>query len=105
MGAAVGHRLPSVSYRATADWLYWTSGRLGGRCERAPLWAVRDAQLRQSLQQRARRVGDVVVSLQHRDYLDAPTFVVLEDIDHPREAHRRITEAARACRRRHDEDA
>jgi hypothetical protein len=47
-------------------------------------------------------VADVVVSLQHRDYPGTPTFVVLEDIERPRQALQLITEAARASRRQHD---
>jgi hypothetical protein len=102
VGTAVGHRLPAATYRATPRWLYWTSGRLGAKAERVPMWAVRNCEVRRSIQQRARRVGDVVVSLQHRDYSGAPTFVVLEDIERPRQALQLITEAALASRRQHD---
>jgi hypothetical protein len=66
------------------------------------MWAVRNCEIRRSIQQRARRVADVVVSLQHRDYSGAPTFVVLEDIERPRQALQLITEAALASRRQHD---
>jgi hypothetical protein len=102
VGTAVGHRLPAATYRATPRWLYWTSGRLGAKAERAPIWAVRHCEVRHSIQQRARRVGDVVVSLQHRDYSGTHTFVVLEDIERPRQALHVITEAARTSRRQHD---
>jgi hypothetical protein len=102
VGTAVGHRLPTARYRVTSGWLYWTTGRIGAKSERVPMWSVRHCEVRHSVQQRARRVGDVIVSLQHPDYSGTPTFVVLEDIERPREVHRLISETARTSRREHD---
>jgi len=93
-----GNRVPTARYRATRDWLEWTEGRLGQKSNRAPMWAVVEAEVRQTLQQRARRVGDVTVSFQHRDYTGSPTFVVLEDVETPKDACRAILGAARAAR-------
>jgi hypothetical protein len=102
VGAVAGHRLPSAQYRVTPRWVYWSAGRPGAKADRVPLWSVRDAQVRQSVSQRARRVGDVVISLQHRDYTGTPTFVVFQDVERPREAARAIEAAARTARREHD---
>jgi hypothetical protein len=101
---ASGNRLPTISYRVTPDTLHWTSGRFGTRAQAVPLWAVRDLELSQRVTQRARRVGTITVSLQHPDYTSAPTFVLLEDIEHPQDALRLVRDAARACRRSHDAD-
>jgi hypothetical protein len=101
-GQASGGRLPSPRYRASALRLYWTTGRLARKVESAPMWAVRDAVVQQSVQQRARRLGDITVSLQHPDYRGLPTFVVLEDVDHPKDTARLITDAARAARKARD---
>lgn len=101
-GSMAGRRLPSAQYRVTSNWVYWSAGRPGAKAARVPLWAVRDAEARQSIAQRARRVGDVVVSLQHRDYTGTPTFVVFQDVERPRDAARAINDAAREARRAHD---
>jgi hypothetical protein len=101
-GTAAGGRLPSTRYRLTNTTLYWTQGRLGTRVQDVPLWAVRDAALGQSVTQRARRVGTVTVSLQHPDYRGTPTFVLLEDIEKPREITALINSSARSARAAHD---
>lgn len=102
-GQASGGRLPSARYRVTAERLYWTSGPLGRRTESVPLWAVADGVVQQTVPQRARRLGTITVSLQHPDYRALPTFVVIEDVEQPREVARRLKEAARAARKAHDE--
>jgi hypothetical protein len=101
-GTVAGGRLPSARYRLTADTLYWTEGRLGTRVQEVPLWAVRDAALQQTVTQRARRVGTVTVSLQHPDYRGTPTFVLLEDVEKPRDVTGLINAAARSVRRLRD---
>jgi len=99
---ASGNRLPTTRYRVTSTSLHWTTGRLGTKPRSVPLWAVRDAELNQSIAQRARRLGTITVSLQHRDYTGTPTYVLIEDVEHPNEAKRLIEDAARAARRDHD---
>ena len=101
-GTVAGGRLPTTRYRLTALTLYWTEGRLGTRVQEVPLWAVRDAVLKQTVTQRARRVGTVTVSLQHPDYTGTPTFVLIEDVEKPRDVTSLINAAARAARREHD---
>ena len=102
-GTASGGKLPTTRYRATAERLYWTTGRLGTKTHSVPMWAVRDAVVQQTITQRARRVGDVTVSLQHPNYSGLPTFVVLEDIEAPRDVARELGNAARRSRALHDE--
>ncbi len=101
-GQASGGRLPAPRYRVTNVRLYWTTGRLARKVQSAPTWAVRDAVVAQSVQQRARRLGTITVSLQHPDYRGLPTFVVLEDVDDPKEVARLIGQAAREARKIHD---
>jgi hypothetical protein len=97
-GTVAGGRLPATRYRLTPTSLYWTEGRLGTRTQEAPVWAVRDAAVAQTITQRARRVGTVTVSLQHADYRGIPTFVLIEDVEKPRDVARSINTAARAAR-------
>jgi len=101
-GQASGGRLPAPRYRATTERLYWTAGRLARKTESVPLWAVRETTVQQSVQQRARRLGTITVSLQHPDYQGMPTYVVLEDVERPREAAQKIRGAAREARKSHD---
>lgn len=97
-GQASGGRLPAPRYRATSDSLSWTTGRLGRRTESVPIWAIRDAVVKQSVQQRARRLGDITVSLQHPDYSGLPTFVVLKDVDKPKDVAKLLLATAESAR-------
>ncbi|HET7688795.1 MAG TPA: PH domain-containing protein [Nocardioidaceae bacterium] len=101
-GQASGGRLPAARYRVTTERVYWTAGRLARKTESVPLWAVREATVQQSVQQRARRLGTITVSLQHPDYQGLPTYVVLEDVERPRETAQKIRGAARQARKAHD---
>jgi len=101
-GTVAGGRLPTTRYRLTATALYWTEGRLGTRMQQVPLWAVRDAAVGQTVTQRARRVGTITVSLQHPDYRGIPTFVLLEDVEKPRDVAKLINTASRSARNVHD---
>jgi hypothetical protein len=100
-GALAGRRLPATRYRLTASALYWTEGRLGTRVQQAPVWAIRDADLKQTVSQRARRVGTVTVSLQHPDYTGTPTFVLIEDVEKSRDVTNLINATARTARNLH----
>ncbi len=101
-GQVSGGRLPTVRYRVTTKHLYWTTSRVTRKTDSVPLWAVRDTVVSQSVPQRARRLGTITVSLQHPDYTGLPTFVVLEDVDHPHEVALTLGEAARTARKVHD---
>ncbi len=51
-------------YRITKDRVWIDTGLLGVRSEQVPLWAVRDVDVRQSVLQRGKDVGDVVLHLE-----------------------------------------
>ncbi len=51
-------------YRITKDRVWIDTGLLGVRSEQVPLWAVRDIDVRQSVLQRGKDVGDVVLHLE-----------------------------------------
>jgi len=59
----------------------------------------------QTVTQRARRVGTVTVSLQHVDYRGTPTFVLIEDVEKPRDVAKLINSSARSARITHDASA
>jgi len=104
-GTVAGGRLPALRYRLTTTTLYWTEGRLGTRTQQVPAWAIRDAVVSQTVTQRARRVGTVTVSLQHVDYRGTPTFVLIEDVEKPRDVAKLINSSARSARITHDASA
>ena len=51
-------------YRITKDRVWIDTGLLGTRSEQVPLWAVRDIDVRQSVLQRGKDIGDVVLHLE-----------------------------------------
>lgn len=102
LAATVAGKLPTTRYRLTPTTLYWTQGRLGTRVQEIPLWAVRDAVLGQTVAQRARRVGTVTISLQHPDYRGTPTFLLIEDIEKPRDVTSLLNATARNARKDRD---
>lgn len=51
-------------YRITKDRVWIDTGLLGVRSEQVPLWAVRDIDVRQSVLQRGKDIGDVVLHLE-----------------------------------------
>lgn len=51
-------------YRITKDRIWIDTGLLGVRSEQVPLWAVRDIDVRQSVLQRGKDIGDVVLHLE-----------------------------------------
>jgi hypothetical protein len=67
-GSATG--MSKAHYRITKDQVWIDSGMLGVKSERVPLWAVKDIDVRQSVLQRGKDVGDVVL------WLEDPTYGV-----------------------------
>jgi hypothetical protein len=51
-------------YRITKDRIWIDTGLLGVRSEQVPLWAVKDIDVRQSVLQRGKDIGDVVLHLE-----------------------------------------
>jgi len=61
--AASGGRIVSASYRLTTDSLYFASGVLSTREESIPLWAIIDADISQTMTQKALGVADLRLKL------------------------------------------
>jgi len=70
-------------YRITSEMIYFDAGLVSNKSEQIPLWAVRDVDVSQSMTQKARKIGDVVVHCQHSDYTGRDT-VTLESVDDPK---------------------
>lgn len=56
---ASGGRIKTAGYRLTTDALYFASGVLSGKEEVIPLWAIGDADVLQTVTQKARGVADL----------------------------------------------
>lgn len=69
-----------AKYRLTEDGLYFEAGILTSKEELIPLWAVTDIDLRQSMTQKARNVGDCVVHLDTGRFRYGQNQVVIESI-------------------------
>lgn len=60
-------------YRITKDRIWIDSGMLGVKSDQVPLWAVKDIDVRQSMLQRGKDVGDVVLWLEDPTLAADPT--------------------------------
>ena len=78
--AAIG--VSSVAYRITRDKVFVDSGLLGTSSEQVPLWAVHDIDVRQSMMQRPKNIGDVVLHLDQMTYNGMPELI-LDNIEDP----------------------
>jgi len=79
---ASGGRLTKARYRLTNKALYFEEGMLSTTSQQVPLWAVRDIDMKQSMTQKMRGVGTVIVHVQHSDYTGRDN-VTLQDIEQP----------------------
>ncbi|MCU0265120.1 MAG: PH domain-containing protein [Actinomycetia bacterium] len=85
-------------YRITRDRLWIESGLLGTTSEQVPLWAVRDVDVRQSVMNQSKDLGDLVLHLEDAAYSVDPAgsfslsglggsarsgSVTLDNIEHP----------------------
>ncbi|PWR09919.1 hypothetical protein DKT68_10565 [Micromonospora acroterricola] len=96
--SAVGQPLTGIGagrYKLTATMLYFERGVLSTNAQQVPIAHVVDVDLRQSLTQKARGVGSVVVKVQRTNGLE---LVVLEDLPDPRAAVAVINQTAQAAR-------
>lgn len=82
--AATGGKVVKKRYKITTEYIYEDAGILGSREEQIPLWAVRDIDVKQSIVQKARNVGDVVVRVEANDYTGKP-MIILESVETPKE--------------------
>lgn len=81
--AATGGKMVSAKYRITPEMIYFDAGLVSSKSEQIPLWAVRDVDVNQTMTQKARKVGDVVVHCQHSDYTGREQ-VTLESVEDPK---------------------
>ena len=63
-----GAAMAKATYRITRDRVWIESGLLGTKSESVPLWSVKDLDVRQSLMQRGKDIGDVVLVLEDVSY-------------------------------------
>ncbi|WP_245672560.1 SHOCT domain-containing protein [Aldersonia kunmingensis] len=82
-------------YRLTSTTLFFESGTLTTNAQQVPTNQLFDIDLRQTITQKARNVGDVVVHVQRATGVEV---VVLNDVPNPREAVNVINEAAAQAR-------
>lgn len=97
-GSATG--MVRARYRMTAEYLYFDAGLVSNKSEQIPLWAVRDVDVKQSMTQKARNVGDVIVRCQHDDYTGRPQ-VTCESIEDPKSVRDLINQHAGQARLEH----
>lgn len=89
----------SGRYRLTTSWLYFEQGRLTTRAQQVPIGDVWDVDVTQSLSQKARSVGTVILWVARPQGRER---VVMEDLPDFRHAQRVITDAALAARHFHE---
>lgn len=95
---AVGKPITGIGagkYKLTAHYLYFEKGTLRTDSQQVPVSALLDVDVRQSMTQKARGVGTVVVHIQRPTRVE---LVALEDIPNFREGQRAINDTAHAAR-------
>jgi hypothetical protein len=95
---AVGKPMTGIGagkYRLTNHYLFFEKGALRTDLQQVPVAALLDVDVRQSMAQKARGLGTVVVHIQRATRVE---LVFLDDIPNFREGQRAINEAAHAAR-------
>lgn len=98
--SATGGKVVSARYRITNQKIYFDAGLVSSKSEQVPLWAVRDIDVKQSMTQKARHVGDVIVKVQHSEYTGRPE-VKLESIEKPQEVRDLLNQWSEWARHEH----
>jgi hypothetical protein len=93
--AATGGWAVKGRYRLTHEFLYFERGTLRTDAQQVPIVSVVDVDLKQSLTQKARGVGDVIVHIQRSNDIE---IVRMESLPNPREAQVIINRTAREAR-------
>lgn len=96
--AAKGQPLTGIGagrYQLTATMLFFEKGMLSTRAQQVPIAHVVDVDMRQSISQKARNVGNVLVHVQRANGIE---LVVLEDVPDPRAGVTVINTTAHAAR-------
>jgi len=95
---AVGKPVTGIGagrYKLTAHYLFFEKGALRTNAQQVPIAAVLDVDVKQSMTQKARGVGNVIVHIQRPTRVE---IVLMEDIPNFREGQRAINDAAHAAR-------
>jgi hypothetical protein len=96
--AATGKPLTGIGagrYKLTRFYLFFEKGMLRTNAQQVPVAALLDIDVRQSMSQKARGVGDIVVHIQRSTGVE---IVTLEDIPNFREGQRALNEVSAAAR-------
>lgn len=94
---ASGGKLVTERYKLTAEYIYVETGVLGSKGEQIPLWAVRDLDTLQTLVQKARGIGDLVIHCEHNDYTGKASFSI-SNIEDFRSLRDKVAELAQTAR-------
>jgi len=94
---ATGGRVVKKRYKITREFIFEDAGIIGSKEEQIPLWAVRDVDVKQSILQKTRNVGDVSIRVETNDYTGKKALV-LESIETPKEVRNLINEHSRLAR-------
>lgn len=94
---ATGGRVVKRRYRITREFIFVDEGILGSKEEQIPLWAVRDVDVKQSIIQKTRSVGDVSIRVEANEYTGKKA-IVLDSIETPKEVRDLINEHSRLAR-------
>ena len=94
---ATGGRVVKKRYRITREFVFVDEGILGSKEEQIPLWAVRDVDVKQSIIQKTRAVGDVLIRVEANDFTGKKA-VTLDSIETPKEVRDLINEHSRLAR-------
>lgn len=94
---ATGGRVVKSRYRITREFIFIDEGIIGSKEEQIPLWAVRDCDVKQSILQKSRNVGDVVVRVEANDFTGKKA-VALENIESPKDVRNLLNEHSRQAR-------
>ncbi|MFE9690586.1 PH domain-containing protein [Micromonospora sp. NPDC005806] len=96
--AAKGQPLTGIGggrYKLTATMLFFEKGVLSTNAQQVPVAHVLDVDLRQSIVQKGRGVGNIVVQVQRSNGVE---WVILEDVPDPRNALSIINKAVQDAR-------
>ncbi len=94
---ATGGRVIKKRYKITREFIFEDAGLIGSKEEQIPLWAIRDVDVKQSILQKTRNVGDVSIRVETNDYTGKKA-IVLESIETPKDVRNLINEHSRLAR-------
>lgn len=80
---ATGGDFSPNHYRLTTRSLFFSHGRISSTERSVPLWAVRSVTVEESLLDKVRNVGSLIVDVAHDDWTEDIKEVKLEDIQDP----------------------